>query len=73
MNKPTLIHHFFSVSASDQKSTQIIHKGVLFYRHYIKKDKIHWRCNKINTIRCPARLTTDPSGVTEINLHNHDI
>lgn len=54
------------------KYTKVMHKGVVYYKHYIKGDSVFWRCSKINAVpRCPARLTTSNKGVLEINRHNH--
>lgn len=53
--------------------TQILHNGLLFYKHYVSNDRHFWRCKRNGaTIRCPARLVTDSNGVTEVNCHNHN-
>lgn len=65
------------IRATDNASTttQLIHRGVLFYRHYARGDTFYWRCNRSNAPqRCRARLATRPnSSVIEIQSHNHDI
>lgn len=54
------------------KYSKVMHKGILYYKHYSKGDSVFWRCSKINAVpRCPARLTTSINGVVEINRHNH--
>jgi FLYWCH zinc finger domain len=49
-----------------------MHNGFLFYRHYLKDDKVYWRCRQVtSTVRCPARLCISDK-IVELNQHNHD-
>lgn len=58
---------------SKRPSTKIVHKNMLFYKHYTLNDRTYWRCCKTNSEqRCLARLYTYANGVVEINSHNHN-
>lgn len=62
-------------AAATTGSTQLIHNGILFYRHYQRGDTVYWRCSRSNAdVRCRARLTSRAQlgTITEINRHNHD-
>lgn len=66
----------FTECGSSTKLMQLMHNGFLFYRHYVKGDKVYWRCCKSNAaLRCRARLTTisDSTAVNEVHDHNHSV
>lgn len=69
--------HIYSIriTAASAASTQLIHNGILFYRHYQRGDTVYWRCCRSNAdLRCRARLTSRARAgtITEINRHNHE-